>query len=96
MTVNGTSIGRTDIFEQEAWFFGDPFFSENLLRINGSSLDRWIQVRDTVEFSNGTWTAAIVPEPITILGTATALGFGAMFKRKNTFNKKYCKYESID
>ena len=25
-----------------------------------------------------------VPEPLTILGTATALGFGALFKRKNT------------
>jgi hypothetical protein len=29
-----------------------------------------------------------VPEPLTIFGTATALGCGALFKRKSSKNKK--------
>lgn len=33
-------------------------------------------------------SAKPIPEPLTILGTTIALGFGAMFKRKNTFKKE--------
>ena len=42
-------------------------------------------VLDDFEFSAN---SQAVPEPLTIFGTATALGFGAMFKRKNAFNKE--------
>lgn len=33
------------------------------------------------ETLTGTWTAQAIPEPLTILGSLTALGFGALFKR---------------
>jgi hypothetical protein len=38
-----------------------------------------------VTFTEG---AAAVPEPLTILGSATALGFGALFKRQRSKSKK--------
>jgi hypothetical protein len=36
----------------------------------------------------GTWTAHPVPEPLTLLGTATAAGFGAFFKGQINRKKK--------
>ncbi|WP_048753971.1 PEP-CTERM sorting domain-containing protein, partial [Crocosphaera watsonii] len=33
------------------------------------------------ETLTGTWTAQAIPEPLTILGSLTALGFGTLFKR---------------
>ena len=41
--------------------------------------------RPVVDFvSNGTLDVQPVPEPLTIFGTATALGCGALFKRKSS------------
>ncbi len=37
---------------------------------------------------SNSWKVVTIPEPITILGSFTALAFGAMFKCKNTFNKE--------
>ena len=48
----------------------------------GSSL---LSANATVTY---TYTAAAVPEPLTILGAATAVGFGAAFKRRALKNNK--------
>jgi hypothetical protein len=41
----------------------------------------WNDLDGTQSFK-GIVEVGVVPEPLTILGSATALGFGAMFKRK--------------
>lgn len=46
-------------------------------------------ITDTVSLGNGQYFGlAVVPEPLTILGTATAVGFGAFFKRQINKKKK--------
>jgi hypothetical protein len=82
-TAKGTIFGRSGIFEGDRWFFGDQFFGEEALVLSDSSGGEWIQITDFSTFDEGIWTAEQVPEPLTIFGTAMALGFGAMFKRKN-------------
>lgn len=42
----------------------------------------------TAAISGGTITRTAVPEPLTILGAATAVGFGAAFKRRTLKNNK--------
>lgn len=91
-TVEGTLIHRTEIFLQDQWFFGDQFFAEDLLSMRGTSGGSWIQVLDTTNFLDGTWTAElrdttspgghVIPEPLTILGAGVAIGFGTFFKKK--------------
>ncbi|MDJ0507762.1 MAG: PEP-CTERM sorting domain-containing protein [Crocosphaera sp.] len=91
-TVMGAIAGRSGIFIGDQWFFGDQFFNENFLAINGENGGGWKQVLDTNNFLAGTWTAVLdddlspnshtIPEPLTVLGVATALGFGTFFKLK--------------
>ena len=55
-----------------------------ILEIEFSTFDAFEGVRVLTQASS----IQQVPEPLTILGTLTALGFGAMFKRKNTLNRE--------
>lgn len=76
----------------DRWFLGDGDFGEYTLSLRFSSSSdvfgegTWSQFfifsEPPIEGS-GTWTATLVPEPLTLLGTLTAVGFGAFFKRKS-------------
>lgn len=80
-----------------SWFFGDLFLGTRqllLASIEEVSSNVWQgswnqSIVASNSFENGTWTAEAVPEPLTILGSAMALGFGVSFKK--TLAKKKCK-----
>jgi hypothetical protein len=60
------------------------------LSVNATSLPGYAQ-EDTVVFkgaTSGDISYKSVPEPLTILGSATALGFGVLFKRENSKKSK--------
>jgi hypothetical protein len=71
---DGTSITQSVSGDAGAKYYG--FYATN-----GNSLQS-ITISSSADFAVGQFRAAPVPEPLTILGTATALGFGAFFKRK--------------
>ncbi len=78
--VNGTSLtvaqpsflnGQTELF---VGVYGSNTASGNEFTINVDRFEATVNLAD-------------VPEPLTILGTSTALGFGALFKREFSKNK---------
>ena len=87
--LNSLSLG--DIFLQNAVaslvpqfpLSSDGSFSElyTLLLINDSSGS---VIQDGTFFGSDFVTSTTVPEPLTIFGTATALGCGVLFKRKSS------------
>ncbi|EAZ92496.1 PEP-CTERM sorting domain-containing protein [Crocosphaera chwakensis] len=96
-SVLGAIPNGPDIFVDKQWFFGNQFSNRNFLSIEGQSGENsgtWKQVLnfDVDNSLNGKWTAMlkksspsnhhIVPEPLTLLGTAIAIGFGTFFKIK--------------
>ncbi|MDJ0598728.1 MAG: PEP-CTERM sorting domain-containing protein [Crocosphaera sp.] len=91
-SVRGTIASRSDILLGEQWFFGDQFFNENFLSIEGQSGGTWTQVLNDSNFVDGIWIATAkdsvspddraVPEPLTLLGAGVAIGFGTFFKIK--------------
>lgn len=91
-TVKQAIGGRTEIFLQDRWFFGDNFFGEDILFMEGASGGSWTKVLNTSNNLGGTWIAElrettspnnhVIPEPLTLLGTAVAIGFGTFFKTK--------------
>ncbi|MGK7940771.1 MAG: PEP-CTERM sorting domain-containing protein [Crocosphaera sp.] len=80
--VREAIASRSGIFTRNQWFFGDQFFNQYFLSIRGQSGGSWTQGLDYSDYKYGTWTASVVPEPLTILGVATAIGFGTFFKLK--------------
>jgi len=70
--LNPRKDGQSDLFSAFAWY--------QITDNSGNS-----QVIAT-SFANGSFDVEPVPEPVTIFGTATALGCGALFKRK--FSRK--------
>jgi hypothetical protein len=86
------AVSRYGIYiTPKTWFFGDPYFGEEALVMYFNSFSEndgsgtWhAEVGFLSMEGHGTWKATVkpVPEPLTILGTGAALGFGALFKRK--------------
>ncbi|EAW37056.1 PEP-CTERM sorting domain-containing protein [Lyngbya sp. PCC 8106] len=96
---NTATISRYGIFQSDdSWFFGDPYFAEYFLRMNGTQgSGTWSQAftydffnEDFVEtesgyfkfYSSGTWTAKPIPEPATLFGLIAVFGFGVLFPQK--------------
>ena len=86
--LNSLSLG--DIFLQNAVASQVPQFPSSdgsggelytLLLINDSS---GLVIQDGTFFGSDFVTSTTVPEPLTIFGTATALGCGVLFKRKSS------------
>ena len=86
--LNSLSLG--DIFLQNAVASQVPQFPSSdgsggelytLLLINDSS---GLVIQDGTYFGSDFVTSTTVPEPLTIFGTATALGCGVLFKRKSS------------
>ncbi len=51
-------------------------------------LDFFTVGQTTHDAGDGNHTVAAAPEPLTILGSVTALGFGALFKKQSSRNRK--------
>ncbi|MCG5059143.1 MAG: PEP-CTERM sorting domain-containing protein [Limnoraphis sp. WC205] len=96
---NNATISRYGIFfSDDSWFFGDPYFAEYFLRMNGTqgsgtwthalSYDFFNEDFDEAEYgyykvySSGTWVAKPIPEPATLFGLIAVLGFGILFPQK--------------
>ena len=91
-TPTTTSFALSDLsgwlFETDASanIFDVNFFMEGSTNADGYGIEG-VEVLFLELYGNGQTTlydttVAAVPEPLTILGTATAIGFGAFFKRK--------------
>ncbi len=77
------------LFVGQGWFLTDvlfaPFSQYRIFLNSNGDFDGFLPPEAvTVQ---GTWTAQAIPEPLTILGTATALGFGTLFKKKKLSSK---------
>ncbi|KKD36186.1 MAG: hypothetical protein WAN66_15100 [Limnoraphis robusta] len=96
---NNATISRYGIFfSDDSWFFGDPYFAEYFLRMNGTqgsgtwthalSYDFFNEDFDEAEYgyykvySSGTWVAKPIPEPATLFGLIAVFGFGILFPQK--------------
>lgn len=84
---------RPNLTRNSRWFLGDTGgIPERQLSINsdGTYVGFDLNVPSNApDFPpSGTYVATAVPEPLTILGTGTALGFGAFFKRKLRLRQK--------
>ena len=96
--TSGTSLEflGLDFFSSEAFPFQNcPDNQQNTTRClrvgvqigqSGRS-NSYLEQPNGFEIASNNTNLNEVPEPLTILGTATALGFGALLKRKNTSNK---------
>lgn len=69
------------IYKSDSWFFGEPYFGIPALDIDNGSFVLTYQGAEEVENYGGSWIATQVPEPVSILGTAT-LGLGILAQRR--------------
>jgi hypothetical protein len=82
--------GSKPFIAENSWFFGDPYLGMRQLNLNNMEFvsdkvwqGEWIQSIASQNGSNeGRWIAVGAPEPLTILGASTAIGFGIFFRRK--------------
>jgi hypothetical protein len=96
VTLNGSSFNFTTP-NRGFDAFSDPFTISSGFVAGVNTLEFTVSNSSTfnspsglrVEFLES--TAAAVPEPLTLLGAGTALGFGALFKRKLTQGKTESK-----
>lgn len=79
-TLDGIAGRETFVFSPEF----TSLISLNIVEDSTNSFSVDIVQVDNIELS----TVAAVPEPLTILGSATALGFGALLKRESSKKKK--------
>lgn len=79
------------IIDEGRWIFGSRYENSRYFEMGYAQListniwqGRWSasDISTSLYSGNGTWIATTIPEPLTILGTGAALGFGAVFKKQ--------------